>query len=232
MCGLFAAFSQNKTISLNQPSLIEKINQIMGHRGPDNTGLFLSKDKRVFLAHTRLSIQDLSTKSNQPFSTPDKGKLIYNGEIYNADYLSKKLNIQKLKSDTDLLSRILVSEKKDLLNLVEGMFAFVKYSEKEKKITFGRDYFGEKPLYIYRNSGFTFLFSEIKFLELAIYFSSIELKINTQSLTRFLLYGYRQVYTQDNGITFFSEVRAVTPGSINEFNLFNNEIKVHMINDN
>ena len=119
--------------------------------------------------------------------------------------------------------------KKDF-NLVEGMYAFVKYAEKEKKVIFGRDYFGEKPLYIYENGGFTFLFSEIRFLELARYFHNIELNLNTQSLTRFLLYGYRQAYTQDNGITFFSGVKEITPGSINFFNLSNGKLEVDMVN--
>ena len=114
MCGLFAAFSRYKTISINQSKIISQINSIMGHRGPDNTGFYLSKDKKVLLAHTRLSIQDLSTNGNQPFLTSDHGKIIYNGEIYNSNFLSNKLNINKPKSDTDLLSRILASDKKGL----------------------------------------------------------------------------------------------------------------------
>jgi len=230
MCGIFAAFSREKIISFNKSNIQEQVNKIMGHRGPDNSGIYLSQDRKVLLIHTRLSIQDLTSKGNQPFLSPDNSRIIYNGEIYNSKEISAQLSIDNPRSDTDLLAKLLIRNPIDNIGKIEGMYAFVKYSSKEQNIIFGRDYFGEKPLYIYKNNGFTFLFSEINFLKLAKYFTAIELNLDENSLTRFLLYGYRQVYSQDKGISFFSDLKAVAPGTINEYNLLNGEIEVKTIN--
>ena len=52
------------------------------HRGPDGFGLYLGS--AVGLAHVRLSIIDLSEKSNQPLVDAELGvALVFNGTIYN-----------------------------------------------------------------------------------------------------------------------------------------------------
>ena len=63
----------------------------------------------VYLAHTRLSISDLTSDGNQPFRIKDSKDyiLIYNGEIFNTSKLEeilKKKNIfPKTKCDTEIL---------------------------------------------------------------------------------------------------------------------------------
>ena len=230
MCGLFAAFSRGKKILIDKQNLLDKVNKIMGHRGPDNTGLYINNRKNVLLIHTRLSIQDLSANGNQPFLSKDDSQLIYNGEIYNAKFISKNLDIKNLKSDTNFLSQLLCKNDSSYLKLIEGMYAFVRYCPKQNKIFFGRDYFGEKPLYIFQDDEYTFLFSEIQFLKIAQYFSEINIELDLDSINRFLLYGYRQAFSQDKGISFIRKVREVIPGSFNVFDLNSGCIKMEIIN--
>ena len=58
--------------------------ETMIHRGPDGAGIWISADRRVGLAHRRLSIIDLSDAASQPMSNEDGSlQIVFNGEIYN-----------------------------------------------------------------------------------------------------------------------------------------------------
>jgi len=57
MCGIAGIFGEAKI----DPKLLKPI---MQNRGPDNFGYY--QDSNLTLAHSRLSIIDLSDKSNQP----------------------------------------------------------------------------------------------------------------------------------------------------------------------
>ena len=76
----------------------------MIHRGPDDAGVYISLDKKVGLAHRRLSIIDLSEAGHQPMSTSDKRfTIVHNGEVYNYKEIRKILESKgyKFKSNTD-----------------------------------------------------------------------------------------------------------------------------------
>ena len=63
-------------------ALIEKMNKLNRHRGPDGTGAFF--DKNLSLGHNLLAITDTPKNLHQPFLSSDKNLvLLYNGEIYN-----------------------------------------------------------------------------------------------------------------------------------------------------
>src|SRR5438046_1869217 len=65
-------------------SALGRMQAALRHRGPDDRGLFLSKSGGAGLAHTRLSILDLSPAGHQPMTTPDgRFTIVFNGEIYN-----------------------------------------------------------------------------------------------------------------------------------------------------
>ena len=59
MCGI-AGYSG----SFDQ-ALLERMNQAIAHRGPDDSGTAIFPEHRVGLAHRRLSIIDLSSRGQQ-----------------------------------------------------------------------------------------------------------------------------------------------------------------------
>ena len=66
MCGIFGFYSQNE-ISDNYIDKLKEVTLKLSHRGPDSHGFYISKDKKIFLGHTRLSVIDLDKRNNQPF---------------------------------------------------------------------------------------------------------------------------------------------------------------------
>ena len=79
MCGIAGCYQQPDGISL-----AKVMSERIAHRGPDAEGLHSFSDERVTvqLAHRRLSIIDLTSAADQPFSK-DGLVLSYNGELYN-----------------------------------------------------------------------------------------------------------------------------------------------------
>jgi asparagine synthase (glutamine-hydrolysing) len=75
MCSIAGCF--NPKISLNE---YQELNKRLAHRGPDNASVreYGFKDKKLFLGHNRLSIQDLSTNANQPMENK-RFSIIFNG---------------------------------------------------------------------------------------------------------------------------------------------------------
>ena len=76
MCGIIGVVGK-----FEKENFIKALNKI-SHRGPDSSGSFV--EENIFLAHTRLAIQDLSENGNQPmFSDEVRYVIVFNGEIYN-----------------------------------------------------------------------------------------------------------------------------------------------------
>ncbi|HIC99755.1 MAG TPA: asparagine synthetase B, partial [Piscirickettsiaceae bacterium] len=87
MCGILTVYDKKKKISKSE---VEKLRDLMVHRGPDDAGIFI-KDN-LALAHRRLSIIDLSQAGHQPMNI-NENYLVFNGEIYNYIELAEENNI-------------------------------------------------------------------------------------------------------------------------------------------
>jgi asparagine synthase (glutamine-hydrolysing) len=147
----------------------------LAHRGPDDCGVFEDPTHGVGLAHTRLSILDLSPLGHQPMLSPDgRVALVFNGEIYNFRELRTELEAEghafKGHSDTEVLLHLYLSwrqrggELAALLRRLNGIFAFAIWDADRTALLLVRDALGVKPLY-YRADGGSFAFaSEIKAL--------------------------------------------------------------------
>ena len=152
MCGITGIIS-NKLDNI----AIEKVNYSLdklNNRGPDDRGIWISKDKKVILGHTRLSIQDISNLGSQPMlSKCRKYVIIYNGEIYNLKEIKEKLpkevkSALSSTSDTEvLLNSLIHNGVEDTCKSIDGMFSFVFFKISQNKIYIARDKFGEKPIY-------------------------------------------------------------------------------------
>ena len=143
----------------------------LSHRGPDNSAIWNDLNG-VNMAHSRLSILDISEFGNQPiFSKSGRYVMIFNGEIYNHHELRKKIDrlsdIQwSGSSDSEtLIEMISFFGVKRALPKIKGMFAISVWDTKENKLTLIRDRLGEKPLYYgWQNNSFIFG-SELKSLQ-------------------------------------------------------------------
>ena len=122
MCGI-AGYS-GLSADTGRP-LLSKMATALTARGPDDTG-FLA-ERSIGLAHTRLSIIDISG-GHQPIFNEDRTiAIILNGEIYNFKDLRNKLTASGHKfcsqSDTEVLLHLYEEEGKEFLKKVDGMFS-------------------------------------------------------------------------------------------------------------
>ena len=101
--------------------------EIMRHRGPDDSGLWIDPSKNVGLAHARLSIIDLSPLGHQPMVDPTTGtQLVFNGEIYNYRELRAQLEARghtfRGHSDTEVLLHMYLEHGSEMLSRLNGIF--------------------------------------------------------------------------------------------------------------
>ena len=90
MCGICGIIGIDRIESAE--AIARWMMRAMVHRGPDGAGIWISPDRRVGLAHRRLSIIDLSDAAAQPMSNEDGSlQLVFNGEIYNHAEIRREL---------------------------------------------------------------------------------------------------------------------------------------------
>jgi len=178
--------------------LIQKMNRVTSHRGPDGTGVF--EDENISLGHNRLSIIDLSDVASQPMESSD-GKLviIYNGEIYNFKKLKRELTDYpfRTQSDTEV---ILAAYKKwgyGCVKKFSGIFAFAIWDKEKKELFLARDHVGVKPLYYYLKDNQFVFSSEIK----SILEHDIPRTLNKEAFSHYL----RVLYTPEP-LTMFKDI--------------------------
>lgn len=150
MCGLFGIINLDKTRAPLSRAMLERGLKTLGHRGPDENGIFINQKKDVGLAHARLSIIDLND-GKQPLQTKDGAiTAIVNGEFYNFEKiradLMKKGHVFSTKSDSEIILHLYREYGMAFLDHLRGEFAFILYDAKRHKIIAGRDRFGIKPL--------------------------------------------------------------------------------------
>ena len=184
MCGISGIISKKDTASLS--SVIERINGAMSHRGPDADG-FLVEGPLAF-GHRRLSIIDLSSASNQPF-TDASGRyvMVFNGEIYNFSEIRAKLPDYPFKTsgDTEVVIAAFAKFGPACLDLFRGMFALAIWDRADHSLFLARDRFGVKPLYYYKEDDRFLFASEIRALLASGW---VPRKLNKPALTDYLKY--------------------------------------------
>lgn len=164
MCGVLGVYHRNRTIDL--PSFV-KAQSALNHRGPDNNGLWLSENKRVGLAHTRLSIID-EPNGAQPLFNHDKSICaVVNGEFYEYARLRKGLESKGCQfsssSDSELIIHLYEQFSLNCLEHLRGEFSFILYDRRNNRLFAARDRFGIKPLcYYHDKSGSFYVASEAK----------------------------------------------------------------------
>lgn len=129
---------------------IEQVLPHLHHRGPDAAGFWSDVDSAIGLAHTRLAILDLDSRSDQPFHF-GQTSVVFNGEIWNHADLRRELQAQGLSfqttSDTEVVAAALDWWGVGALSEFNGMFALAWAHADQKTLYLARDRFGEVPLH-------------------------------------------------------------------------------------
>jgi asparagine synthase (glutamine-hydrolysing) len=204
VCGLFG--------SLSFPPNRARID-IVAHRGPDGSGWqeFDSPAGPVALGHRRLAIIDVSDNGLQPMADPSgRFHLVFNGEIYNYLELREELkaagHLFRSETDSEVLIEAFRAWREGCLDRLRGMFAFLIWDDRDKRLFAARDRFGIKPLYVVANRYGIAFSSEIKQI---IGLPGSSTRMNVARVRDFLISG-----TSDHTAeTMFEGVLQVQPGS-------------------
>jgi asparagine synthase (glutamine-hydrolysing) len=168
MCGICGVLNVASSTRVVDEEILKRMTDVLIHRGPDDSGMYVSPDKKIGFGFRRLSIIDLSPAGHQPMCN-EKGDIwiMLNGEIYNHLTLRKileKKHTYRSRSDTETLIHAYEEYGERFIDAVDGMFAIALWDEKKKKLLLYRDRIGKKPIYYtFKNGKFLFA-SEIKSL--------------------------------------------------------------------
>ncbi|MFY7798866.1 MAG: asparagine synthase (glutamine-hydrolyzing) [Dolichospermum sp.] len=209
MCGI-AGFIKLNTDDGSLEAKIEKMQTSLKHRGPDDAGIYISTDKQAALAHTRLSILDLSAAGHQPMSTTDnRYHITFNGEIYNFQELRENLISQGEKfhsqTDTEVILKLYQKIGFDCVQHLRGMFAFAIWDDLEKTCFLARDPLGIKPLYYYQ-LGTTLVFASELRAVLASGLPAINMSVEG-------LYGYLTTGSVPEPYTLITDIHCLPAGN-------------------
>src|SRR5580658_10793679 len=105
MCGI-AGIVELRGGQVDSASL-QRLTDLLAHRGPDGAGSWFSADRSVGLGHRRLAIIDPGEGGRQPMVSSDgRHVIVYNGEIYNFLELRSELEAEGTRflteSDTEV----------------------------------------------------------------------------------------------------------------------------------
>ena len=209
MCGIYGIYSK-KLIDLSDG--VKSLKKT-SHRGPDNLGYWVNKEKTLFLGHNRLSIIDVSSISNQPMIDNDTGMVItFNGEIYNYKDIREqlvKLGVKfKSSSDTEVLIKAIAFWGKDALDKFTGMFSFCIYNQIENSVLIARDRAGEKPLYYCFEDGVFQFSSEVR-----------NISLKNREIDFYSLNYYLGAFGIPSGRSIYKGIKELKAGNFLEINL-------------
>ena len=152
MCGFVCLLS-----SKIQPNgfirALQKGSDALKYRGPDASGIWTDDRSFVGMAHRRLAVLDINSRSNQPFfSKCGRFAIVFNGEIYNYKNVQKMLETRGVtfhtNSDTEVLLELYLHFKEEMFEYLRGMYSFAIWDSTIDSIFIARDPYGIKPLYV------------------------------------------------------------------------------------
>jgi asparagine synthase (glutamine-hydrolysing) len=186
--------------------LIQKMCNVITHRGPDDQGYFT--EDRVALGMRRLSIIDLDA-GHQPIYNEDKSVVVvFNGEIYNYREIRKSLEGAshrfRSQTDTEVIVHLYEEHGDQCIDYLRGMFAFALWDRNKRRLLLARDRVGQKPLYYTESKGRLYFGSEIKQLLIS---DTVGRDLSYESLNTYLSVGY-----VPGPQTFFKNIWSLMPG--------------------
>lgn len=223
MCGFFLSICNEDNFYLRQDS------QSLNHRGPDAKQDFQIFDDKINFCKgdsnyhgffNRLSIRGSNENQMQPIKLSNNKILLYNGEIYNTEFLINKFKLITHNKflDTKILGEGIDKFGLKFLNYLDGMFALLILDINNKQVTIIRDYFGIKPLYFYQSEKNLIVCSELKPIIKSI--NPNKISINYEYFA-----NSKNMMDEALGQTPFNNIKKLLPQQIIEFSFKNRKIK-------
>jgi asparagine synthase (glutamine-hydrolysing) len=191
MCGItgWANLDPRTPPPQGAEDLLHSMCDRMVHRGPDSEGYLV--DDGIALGLRRLAIIDLITGEQPTFNEDHSVAVVLNGEIYNYRELRADLETRRhtfrSASDTEILPHLYEEYGREMVQHLNGMFAFALWDDRRRRLFIARDRFGEKPLY-WGVFDRTLLFaSEPKVL---LAHPSVRPSLNLNALRQYLSFDY------------------------------------------
>lgn len=190
MCGIAGVYHFKNNGAVDS-AVLKRMSDTIAHRGPDDDGAYISKNRRLGFGFRRLAIIDPSPLGHQPMTNEDESLwVMLNGEIYNFQELRKNL-LQKghpfrSKSDTEVILHSYEEESEDAVHSWNGMFAAALWDEKKQKLWLVRDRLGIKPIYYTVRNGTLIFASEIKAI---LAHPGVTKKLNEEALFHYLTFS-------------------------------------------
>lgn len=214
MCGIcgFTGSRVSKKLVLSK-----MMNKII-HRGPDSAGEYI--DDEISMGFRRLSIIDIDNGSQPMQDEGGEWVISFNGEIYNYKELREDLILCgysfNTDSDTEVLLKGFIEYRQEILDKLRGMFAFVVWNKKERKLFAARDGFGIKPFYYSIINDELIYASEIKSI---LEYPEYTKEVNEEALAQYLAFQYSVLEE-----TFFKNIYKLPAGHFMTFE--NNNLSV------
>ncbi len=224
MCGIVGFVLKGRAQQWAEP--LRRAVYALRHRGPDDEGTLTWSlpNGSAGLGHRRLSIRDLSAAGHQPMITDDgRFAIVYNGEIYNAEELRAELESGGCRfrshTDTEVILHGFAEYGPQVVERLNGMFAFAMWDSVERRLWLVRDRVGIKPL-LYRRTGDGIVFgSELRVLA---DWPGTERAIDAVALHQYLMFGYALTPR-----TMLREVRKLPPGCCLCYDAGQNTLREH-----
>ena len=223
MCGIVGFTNYDGNMRNEEAGrVLSNMNNTLSKRGPDENGIYIKED--ICIAHRRLIVID-PEGGKQPMICKYLGNtyvITYNGQIYNTKELRKTLIDSGFTfeghCDTEVLLKAFIYYGYNVVNHLNGIFAFAIWNEGKKELFLARDHFGVKPLFYSIKDNQLIFASEIKAL---FEYPSIYPKIDGQGIAE--LFGIGPAHTP--GVGVFKGIEELKPANYLVFNRSGMRIK-------
>ena len=228
MCGINGILDRTSPKQETITSILNKMNDLIFHRGPDEDGLFSEQNDAFSLGMgmRRLSIIDLASGKQPIFSDDRQIVIVFNGEIYNYKILKERLVsegvIFKTSSDTEVILKAYEKHGVESFQWLDGMYGFSIYDKNINKLFIARDFFGEKPLYYTKTNNEFIWASELKSIINTIDFTP---NISKKGLNLY----FRLTYIPAPH-TIYESIYKLEANHFIEYDLSSDKFSIHKIN--
>ena len=209
MCGICGVWEYGASDGRVRRPLLERMRDVMQHRGPDDCGELIFDEGRGGFGFRRLSIIDLSEAGHQPMhGCTERVWLVFNGEIYNHAKLRAGLELRghvyASRTDSETILHLYEERGLEFVDDLEGDYAIALWDQERQRLVLVRDRAGVKPLYFYQQDGRFIFASEIKAI---LQHPSVSAEVNQEAL-----YHYLTFLTTPPPQTLFKDIKKIPAG--------------------